>query len=276
MSKYTMQLREIYSPTIQFEYPFYTKDEVIGWFEDYELTDFLTNDEINVINSRGTWNKHKLATKIVNHYFMREIGFETMALFRENAKNYMYELMEEYLPLIYSASIEYDPLINVDYTENYERQATNEGSNSNSTSSSSSSSSNSSSTSNSSSSSTSSSSSSSLNVNSDTPQGQISKTAILNGAYASSTGANESTISDSTSASNSNTATNSNSGTNSNSETNTGTNENELNENYTKHVKGNSGVSATSQRMIQQYRDNIRAIDREIIEKCNILFMGIF
>lgn len=252
MSKYTMQLREIYSPTIQFEYPFYTKDEVIGWFEDYELTDFLTNDEINVINSRGTWNKHKLATKIVNHYFMREIGFETMALFRENAKNYMYELMEEYLPLIYSASIEYDPLINVDYTENYERQATNEGSNSNSTSTSSTSSS------------TSSSSSSSLNVNSDTPQGQISKTAILNGAYASSTGANESTISDSTSASNSN------------SGTNTGTNENELNENYTKHVKGNSGVSATSQRMIQQYRDNIRAIDREIIEKCNILFMGIF
>lgn len=276
MSKYTMQLREIYSPTIQFEYPFYTKDEVIGWFEDYELTDFLTNDEINVINERGTWNKHKLATKIVNHYFMCEIGFETMALFRENAKNYMYELMEEYLPLIYSASIEYDPLINVDYTENYERQATNEGSNSNSTSTSSTSSSNSSSTSNSSSSSTSSSSSSSLNVNSDTPQGQISKTAILNGAYASSTGANESTINNSTSATNSNTATNSNSGTNSNSETNTGTNENELNENYTKHVRGNSGVAATSQRMIQQYRDNIRAIDREIIEKCNILFMGIF
>ena len=231
-----MQLREIYSPTLQYKTPFYTKDDVIGWFENYELTDFLTTDEIAVINTRGTWNKHKLATKIVNHYSMREIGFETMGLFRDRATNLMNELMEEYLPLIYSASIEYDPLVNVDYTESYEREATNEGSTT--------------------SSSSSSSSSSGLDVSSDTPQGQISKTSILNGAYASSTSANESTASDSASGS--------------------GTNENTLNENYTKTMKGNSGVSATAQKMIQQYRDNIRAIDREIINKCNELFMGIY
>lgn len=231
-----MQLREIYSPTLQYKTPFYTKDEVIGWFENYELTDFLTTEEIAVINTRGTWNKHKLATKIVNHYSMREIGFETMGLFRDRATNLMNELMEEYLPLIYSASIEYDPLVNVDYTESYEREATNEGSTT--------------------SSSSSSSSSSGLDVSSDTPQGQISKTSILNGAYASSTSANESTANDSSSGS--------------------GTNENTLNENYTKRMKGNSGVSATAQKMIQQYRDNIRAIDREIINKCNELFMGIY
>lgn len=231
-----MQLREIYSPTLQYKTPFYTKDDVIGWFENYELTDFLTTDEIAVINTRGTWNKHKLATKIVNHYSMREIGFETMGLFRDRATNLMNELMEEYLPLIYSASIEYDPLVNVDYTESYEREATNEGSTT--------------------SSSSSSSSSSGLDVSSDTPQGQISKTSILNGAYASSTSANESSASDSSSGS--------------------GTNENTLNENYTKRMKGNSGVSATAQKMIQQYRDNIRAIDREIINKCNELFMGIY
>lgn len=231
-----MQLREIYSPTLQYKTPFYTKDDVIGWFENYELTDFLTTDEIAVINTRGTWNKHKLATKIVNHYSMREIGFETMGLFRDRATNLMNELMEEYLPLIYSASIEYDPLVNVDYTESYEREATNEGSTT--------------------SSSSSSSSSSGLDVSSDTPQGQISKTSILAGAYASSTSANESTASDSSNGS--------------------GTNENTLNENYTKTMKGNSGVSATAQKMIQQYRDNIRAIDREIINKCNELFMGIY
>ena len=248
MSKYTMQLREIYSPTLQFKTPFYTKDEVISWFESYNLNDYLTDDEISVINKRGTWTKHKLATKIVNHYFMREIGFETIGLFREKSKIFMEEIMEEYLPLIYSASIEYDPLVNVDYTESYNREATNEGSsttlnegNSNSSSSNS---------------------SSGLVVNSDTPQGQISKTAILNGAYASSTGANENSISinDET--------TNSSSGS--------ATNENTLNEEYTKRVKGNSGVSATAQKMIEQYRNNIRAIDREIIEKCNVLFMGLF
>ena len=70
--------------------------------------------------------------------------------------------MEEYLPLIYSASIKYDPLVNVDYTESYEREATNEGSSSNSTTGRN----------------VSNSSSSGLNVQSDTPQGQISKTSI--------------------------------------------------------------------------------------------------
>lgn len=240
MSKYTMQLREIYSPTLQFEQPFYTKNDVIGWFEDYELTDYLTTDEISVINTRGTWTKHKLATKIVNHYFMREIGFETMGLFRENAKIFMSEIMEEYLPLIYSASIEYDPLVNVDYSETYQRQAVNNGESSTTGSS------------------TSNSSSSGLNVQSDTPQGQINKTAILTGSYASSTGANENQIADTTST------------------TSSGTNGNTLAENYTKTVTGNSGVSATAQKMIQQYRENIRAIDKEIIEKCDILFMGLF
>lgn len=244
MSKYTMQLREIYSPTLQFKTPFYTKEEVISWFEDYNLSDFLTDEEINVINTRGTWNKHKLAIKIVNHYFMREIGFETIALFREMAKEFMLEVMEEYLPLIYSASIKYDPLINVDYKEDYTRVATNEGTNTSSTSGTN----------------VSNSTSSGLVVNNDTPQGQISKETILIGKYASSTGANENTINDTT---------------NANSRM-SGTNENELNETYSKSVKGNSGVSATAQKMIEQYRNNIRAIDKEIIEKCNVLFMGLF
>lgn len=244
MSRYTMQLREIYSPTIHFEEPFYSKDDVIGWFENYELSDFLTDEEIAVINERGTWNKHKLATKIVNHYFMREIGFETMALFKENAKNFMSEIMEEYLPLIYSASITYDPLVNVDYTESYNREATNEGENTNNTSGTN----------------TSTSSSSGLNVQSDTPQGQINKTSILNGAYASNTSANENSINDSTQS----------------YSAGSGTNSNTLNEEYTKRVKGNSGVSATAQRMILQYRENIRAIDKEIIEKCECLFMAIY
>lgn len=244
MSRYTMQLREIYSPTIHFEEPFYSKDDVIGWFESYELSNFLTNEEIAVINERGTWNKHKLATKIVNHYFMREIGFETMELFKRNVISFMDEIMEEYLPLIYSASITYDPLVNVDYTESYEREATNEGENTNNTSGTN----------------TSTSSSSGLNVQSDTPQGQINKTSILNGAYASNTSANENSINDSTNS----------------STTGSGTNSNTLNEEYTKRVKGNSGVSATAQRMILQYRENIRAIDKEIIEKCECLFMAIY
>ena len=199
---------------------------------DYDLTDYLTEDEIEVITERGIWSKEKLAQKIIDHYFMREIGFETPALFNHYAKVEMAEIMEEYAPLIYSASIKYDPLVNVDYTESFDRNVGTTGA----------------------SVSTSSSSGSSLGVNSDTPQGQINKEAILNGTYASSTGATESenTIND-----NVNTVSNSEEG-------------------YTKKVKGNSGVSATAQKMIEQYRDNIRAIDREIIKKLNILFMGLY
>ena len=41
-------------------------------------------------------------------------------------------------------------------------------------------------------------------------------------------------------------------------------------------MKGNSGVSATAQKMVEQYRDNIRAINREIIDKLEPLFMGLY
>lgn len=216
MATYTIELRNLGN--------IFSEEEVKSWFSDYVLSDFLTAEEIAVINERGTWTKEKLANKIYNHYFMREIGFETPALFRQRVKSTMQELMEEYLPLIYSASINYDPLVNVDFSEVYTGTGT--------------------------SNSTSDNNGSGLTVNSDTPQGQINKESILAGQYASSTTANENT----------NTITDESSNTN----------------NYTKTVKGNSGVSATAQRMIAQYRDNIRALDREIINKLEPLFMGIF
>ena len=202
----------------------FTREEIEGWFKDYELSDYLTQDQIDTITDAGIWNKDKLAKKIVNHYFMRELGQETIGLFKHYAKVTMDEIMEEYLPLIYTTAIEYDPLVNVDYTETFSRTASvdSEGS----------------------------SNSSGLGVLSDTPQGQISKSAILEGAYASSTNANENEVSSSSGS--------------------------DTSEDYTKHMKGNSGVSATAQKMIEQYRNNIRAIDKEIIERLEPLFMGLY
>lgn len=235
MSKYTIELRSLFEPN-RFTPPLFTRTEVENFFKQYNLTDYLTEEQIDVINESGLWSKDKLASKIVDHYYMREIGFETIALFQHYAKIYMEEIMEEYLPLIYSRSIEYDPLVNVDFTETFTRTEETEN--------------------NGSSESESSSQASSLGVNSDTPQGQINKTSILQGKYASSTGASEN-----------------DSSVNSTSSNDSSSN---LNENYTKRVKGNSGVSATAQKMIEQYRNNIRAIDREIIEKLDILFMGLY
>lgn len=228
MANYTIQLRKICETV--------GEDEVLKWFQDYDLSNYLTFDEIKVITDRGTWSPARLAQKIVDHYYMREIGLETVALFKRKVKVRMQEIMEDKLPLLYSACIKYDPLVNVDFTETYAGENT--------------------STNTSTSESSADSTSSGLNVNSDTPQGQINKTAILNGSYASSTSANE--VEDN--------ATTTSSGSN----TGSGTQE------YSKRVKGNSGVSATAQKMIEQYRENIRAIDREIIEELSTLFMTIY
>lgn len=220
MSKYTTELRFVCAS--------YSRPIVEGWFKDYELSDYLTPTQIETIENAGIWTKGKLAKKIVDHYYMREIGLETPALFQHYAKVYMQEIMERKLPLIYSNSIQYDPLVNVDYTETFNRKASGSAT-SNSTNN-----------------------GSGIAVNSDTPQGQISKEDILAGTYATSTGASESTsnINDNSSSSNS--------------------------EEYTKRVKGNSGVSATAQKMVYQFRENIIAIDEDIIKELDKLFMGIY
>ena len=220
MSKYTTELRFVCAT--------YTRPIVEGWFKDYELSDYLTPAQIETIENAGIWSKGKLAKKIVDHYYMREIGLETPALFEHYAKVFMQEIMERKLPLIYSNSIQYDPLVNVDYTESFERSSSGSAT------------------------STSTNNGSGLAVNSDTPQGQISKEDILNGTYATSTGASEST-----------------SNINDNSNTTNA-------ENYTKRVKGNSGVSATAQKMVYQFRENIIAIDEDIIKELDKLFMGIY
>ena len=220
MAKYTFEMRELVST--------FGEDEVKKWFTDWELSDFLTEEEIEVIENRGTWSKDKLAKRIIDHYFTREVGTDAIGQFILFVKDKMNEVMETYAPLIYSASIKYDPLVNVNFTETYSGNTVN------------------------SSQSNSQSKGSGLTVNSDTPQGQISKSQILQGRYASSTGANETdnTVNDESS--------------------------NKGQETYTKTTKGNSGVTATAQALIKQYRDAIRALDTEIIYELEPLFMGIY
>lgn len=232
MARYTIQLKDVCNLV--------GYDEVLSWFKSYDIATYLTQDEIKVINERGTWNPERLAQKIVSHYATYEIGYETPALFKHMVMNEMNELMEEYLPLIYSASIKFDPLVNVDFTEEFHQEESGKSKNTGS------------------SQSNGTSSGSALAINSDTPQGQIDKKSILAGDYATSTVANENS-----------------SKNNDKTDTETNTDTSSLND-YVKRTKGNSGVSATAQALILQYRDTIRAIDREIIEKLNPHFMGIF
>lgn len=232
MSSYTITLRQICD--------IYSRDEVENWFKSYELSDFLTPDQINQIEKYDVWTKEKLAKQIVDHYYMREIGLETPYLFRHYAITTMNEIMSKYLLKIYTQFLEYDPLSSVDYIEEYKREIENEQS------------------SNGTSNSNSSSNADGLNINNDTPQQKITKQNLNNGLYASSVSQSEtnSEIKDKT------------------------TTENEGKsktiEKYTHSMKGDNGVIVTNQYLVREFRDLAQNFNLEIINELNSLFMGLF
>ncbi len=231
MADYTILLKDLFTPN-RFGFSYFTRAEVESWFMDYELSDYLTTEQIAQINKAGMWNKQKLASKIVDHYYMREIGYETPALFQHFAKIKMKEIMEYELPVVYSNSLEYDPLESVlfDITETRKIKGTGESS------------------------SESSSNGTGLSVASDTPQTNINKQDILSGHFASQTNASES-----------------NTGVTGNTST-----ESETEEQFTHHEQGNKGVLDSYQKMLVDYRKSLVAVDREIIEQLDELFMGIY
>ncbi len=232
MSTYTIELRKICD--------IYGRDTVESWFSSYELSDYLTPVQIALIEKYNVWSKEKLAKKIVNHYYMREIGFETPEIFEIYARGTMTEIMEEYLLKIYSKFLEYDPLSSVDFVEEYTRTIENESQNQGQ------------------SNSNSSNSASGLNVSSDTPQGQINKAEVLQGKYASNVNASEteSDIQDETITQNEGSS-------------------NTL-EKYTHSMKGDNGVIVTNQYLVREFRELATSFDLEIIERLSNLFMGIY
>ena len=228
MAKYTIELRRVCE--------LYTREEVENWFKDYNIEDYLTPVQIEQITKFNVWSKDRLAKKIVDHYYMREIGFETPGLFKHYAKVLMQEIMERQFPKIYSNFLEYDPLSNVDFTEEYTREieGSSEGtSNSNSTNN-----------------------ASGYNINNDTPQTRITKQDLDTGVYASQT--NQSDTS-----------------SNIEDETNAQSSSNTI-ERFTRHEEGDNGVIITNQRLVKEYREIIVAIDEEIINELSKLFMGIY
>lgn len=228
MATYTMELRKVIE--------YYGREEVESWFSSYELSDFLTPEQISQIQKYNVWTKEKLAKQIVDHYYMREIGFETPALFSHYAKVTMNEIMGSYLLKIYTQFLEYDPLSSVDYTEEYTREieGNSEGSsNSNSKNS-----------------------AEGFNINQDTPQQRITKQNLNSGIYASETNQSEtsSQIQDST-----------------NTEASSKTIEK-----YTHSMKGDNGVIVTNQYLVREFRELATNFNLEIINDLNKLFMGLY
>ena len=228
MATYTVELRKLCE--------LYGREEIENWFKDYKIEDYLTPVQIEQIEKFGVWSKDRLARKIVDHYYMREIGLETPELFKHYAKVYMQEIMERQFPKIYSNFLEYDPLSNVDFTETYTREI--EGSSEGT------------------SASNSKNNATGQNIINDTPQTRITKQDLETGAYASNVNQSDTE-------------------TNIQDETNAQSSSNTI-EKFTRHEEGDNGVIITNQRLVKEYREIIVAIDEEIINELSKLFMGIY
>lgn len=215
----------------------------------------LYETDPNKVNEYGTAYKvptrAELNNKILSYYRWREIGFETVGRFIFELETALKEIMPYYNQLYYSADQDFNPIYNVDYIRNTQRNKsdTNIGSQSSSTSASA----------------TGSTTDESKTVTSDTPQNQLSITnkQIDNLDYASeaSWGKNSNSTTD-----NSNSSTNASNSVIGNEK-----------EGIVETTKGNFGVTS-AQDLILKYRETLLNIEQLIINDKRIqeLFMMVF
>lgn len=235
----------------------------------------------------ANWNtfdpeyKSVLCAKILRHYWMREIGCETVGLWLHYLNTRLGEIMPYYNKLYESAAMEFNPLHDYDLTHTSTRT---EDGNTDSTSTitdtgtaNTTSESESSSESSDNTQSTNESTGQNINKFSDTPQGAL--TGVLNGTYLTSA-----TVDDSTGNQNSTRVGNSEeSSTRKTTATESRTNENRnignvkatTTEDYVLKITGKTGGRSYA-KLLMEYRQSLINIDSEIIDKLSDLFMGLW
>jgi len=87
MSDYTISLKRIIDV--------YGEGAVEEWFRSYSLFDYLPKDQVLFINRNGVFDPFYLAKMIIEHYYLREIAFETPEMFRHYALIKMKEIMRK-------------------------------------------------------------------------------------------------------------------------------------------------------------------------------------
>ena len=277
MSKYTTELRYLIENNF-----------------DIGLKDYPIFDE----NYRESLNQ-----KIINHYYFREIGFETAELFKRYLNNTMNEIMPYYNQLFKSELLEFNPFYNVDktvtadknnnsvsdfvgnisgkntQTADTENTQTNNGKQQTTTAA----------TSTGESVGNSTTTNRNKNVSSDTPQGFLSINSIDNETYASAaemgnaesinnskaTSNNaENGITDQTTADETKATGNSKSNATTETDTANKTTSNDF-ENYISHVIGKSEGETYSE-MLMKFRETFLNIDMMIIDELKTCFMMIY
>lgn len=210
-----------------------------------------------------------LCQKILKHYYLREIGSETVGIWKLWMNTRLEEIMPFYNQLYNSALLEFNPLYDVDLKRTHNRKVDSSKQDDGTITSVSTGESSDSGTS--SGTNSGSSSNTKKDLYSDTPQGAI--TGLENENYLT----NARKVTDSGSTSGNSSGEFSNSGTNKstvNGETsNTGT-ANSL-EDYVENVTGKQGTESYSS-MLLKFRETFLNIDMQVIEEFSDLFMGIW
>lgn len=233
MSRYTIELRYL----IEGNYDLGLKD--------YPIFDESYREQLN--------------NKIIQHYYFREIGFETEALFKNRLNQKMNEIMPYYNQMYESSKLKIDPLSTIDFEEVFSRKSKTTGEGTSSTSGTGNNTNNFNSTDTTD--------YGKISKFSDIAQAQTTPNEILNDKYLTSA-----TVDD---GQDKNTNTGTNTSQTESTTSGTSTDERNLDEDTTLTRKGNNGTASESE-LLNMYRETFLNIDMMIIDDLDELFLGIW
>lgn len=233
MSRYTIELRYL----IEGNYDLGLKD--------YPIFDESYREQLN--------------NKIIQHYYFREIGFETEALFKNRLNQKMNEIMPYYNQMYESSKLKIDPLSTIDLEEVFSRKSKTTGEGTSSTSGTGNNTNNFNSTDTTG--------YGKISKFSDIAQAQTTPNEILNDRYLTSA-----TVDD---GQDKNTNTGTNTSQTESTTSGTSTDKRNLDEDTTLTRKGNNGTASESE-LLNMYRETFLNIDMMIIDDLDELFLGIW
>lgn len=233
MSRYTIELRYLIEGNYE-----------LG-LKDYPIFDESYREQLN--------------NKIIQHYYFREIGFETEALFKNRLNQKMNEIMPYYNQMYESSKLKIDPLSTIDLEEVFSRKSKTTGEGTSSTSGTGNNTNNFNSTDTTD--------YGKISKFSDIAQAQTTPNEILNDKYLTSA-----TVDD---GQDKNTNTGTNTSQTESTTSGTSTDERNLDEDTTLTRKGNNGTASESE-LLNMYRETFLNIDMMIIDDLDELFLGIW
>ena len=203
--------------------------------------------------------REQLNNKIIQHYYFREIGFETEALFKNRLNQKMNEIMPYYNQMYESSKLKIDPLSTIDLEEVFSRKSKTTGEGTSSTSGTGNNTNNFNSTDTTD--------YGKISKFSDIAQAQTTPNEILNDKYLTSA-----TVDD---GQDKNTNTGTNTSQTESTTRGTSTDKRNLDEDTTLTRKGNNGTASESE-LLNMYRETFLNIDMMIIDDLDELFLGIW